>query len=166
MNTLPVLSLEALNAHNDSDENNHEHQRLYDCCTDHGFFLLKDHGISPELIQRAIDASREFFLLPEEVKQQYGQEHQKVYPKTFRGYVPIYGEVVEEGKGADPKEVFDLGLERPISDKPFTGPNLIPDDSVAPDFASSQYQLQEEVMSKVVPSILKALSSILNFEDN
>lgn len=90
MDTLPILSLKELSNIGDLREVNTEHQRLYDCCTDHGFFLLKDHDIPSNLIQRTIDVSRDFFRLPEDVKLQYAQEHQKVYPKTARGYVPIY----------------------------------------------------------------------------
>lgn len=66
--------------------------------------------------------------------------------------------------GPDPKAVFDLGLERPPSDKPFTGPTLIPDDDVAPGFAASHYQLQREIMTKIVPPLLKALAVALDRE--
>ena len=38
----------------------------------------------------------------------------------------MYGEALHEDP--DPKEIFDLGLERPLSDKPFTGPNVLPDE--------------------------------------
>lgn len=164
MNTLPVISLAKLKEINGSNSGNEEHKRLYDTCYDHGFFYLKDHGISPDLVRRTIEASRNFFQLPEEVKKAYGQDKQTVYPKTSRGYVPLYGETLHEEIGPDPKALFDLGIERPPSDKPFTGPNLIPDDTVAPDFAASHYQLQGEIMSKIVPHLLRALAVALNRE--
>lgn len=55
---------------------------------------LKDHGISPELVQKTIDASRNFFQLPEETKKAYSQEKQTVEPKTCRGYSPMYGKIL------------------------------------------------------------------------
>ena len=161
MTSLPVISLEKLKDINGS-KGNEEHKLLYDTCYEHGFFYLKDHGISPDLVQRTIEASRNFFHLPEETKKAYGQDKQIVYPKTCRGYVPIGGETVY--KEPDHKQVFDLGIERPPSDKPFTGPTLMPDDTVAPDFAASHYQLQGEIVTKILPHMLRALAVALNKE--
>ncbi|MGK7873129.1 MAG: isopenicillin N synthase family dioxygenase [Xenococcaceae cyanobacterium] len=164
MDTLPVISLTKLKDINGSNSGNEEHKRLYDICYEHGFFYLKDHGISTDLVQQTINASRNFFQLPEELKKAYGQDKQTVYPKTSRGYVPLYGETLHEEVGPDPKEIFDLGLERPPSDNPFTGPTLIPDETVAPGFAASHYQLQMEIMTKIVPPLLRALAVALNLE--
>lgn len=166
MDTLPVLSLKKLQEIDVSNSDNAEHKRLYDICLEHGFFYLKDHGISQDLVQKTIDASRNFFELPEAIKQQYAQDKQTVYPKISRGYSPLYGETLNGNFGPDPKELFDLGIEHPPSDKPFTGPNLIPDDTVAPDFAKFQYQLQGEILSKIVPHLLRALAVALNLEPN
>ncbi len=163
MDTLPVISLAKLKNINGS-KGNEEHKRLYDTCYEHGFFYLKDHGISPDLIRRTIDASRNFFQLPEETKKAYGQDKQTVYPKTCRGYVPLYGETLQGDFGPDPKQHFDLGIERPPSDKPFTGPTVIPDDTVAPGFAASHYQLQGEIVTKIVPHLLRGLAVALNLE--
>lgn len=162
MKTLPVISLEKLKDLNGSNSGNEEHKLLYDTCYEHGFFYLKDHGISPDLVRRTIEASRNFFQLPEETKKAYGQDKQTVYPKTCRGYVPLGGETVY--KEPDHKQVFDLGIERPPSDKPFTGQTVIPDDTVAPDFAASHYQLQGEIVTKIVPHLLRALAVALNLE--
>ena len=164
MNALPVISLAKLKDLNGSNSGNEEHKRLYDICLEHGFFYLKDHGVSPDLVRRTIEASRDFFQLPEETKKAYGQDKQTVYPKTSRGYVPIYGETLHADIGPDPKEFFDLGIERPPSDKPFTGPTVIPDETVAPGFAASHYQLQGEIMTKIVPHLLRGLAVALNRE--
>lgn len=160
MNMLPIISLAELKKIN-STSGNKEHKKLYETCLDHGFFYLKDHGISSELVQKTIDASRNFFQLPEEIKQAYSQDKQTVYPKTCRGYSPLYGEILHEDVGPDPKELFDLGIERPHSDQPFTGTTLIPDDTVAPGFASYHYQLQGEIMTKVIPHLLRGLAVAL-----
>lgn len=166
MDTLPVISLKNLKDIETSNPGNAEHQRLYDICLEHGFFYLKDHGISRELVKKTIDASRDFFELPKAIKQQYAQDKQTVYPKTSRGYVPLYGETLHEDVGPDPKEIFDLGIEHPPSDKPFTGPTLIPDDTVAPGFAEFHARLQGEIMTKIVPHLLKALAVALNLDAN
>jgi len=160
MDTLPVISLEKLKDLSYSSANE-EHKRLYNICLEHGFFYLKDHGVSSELVQQTIDASRNFFQLPQETKKTYGHDQQTVYPQTSRGYSPLYGEALNGQTGGDPKELFDLGLERPPSDKPFTGPTLVPDNEVAPGFASLHYQLQREIMNQVVPPLLQGLAVAL-----
>lgn len=161
MKSLPIISLSEL-----EKASPEEIKKLYDVCYEHGFFYLKEHGVSPEIINQTIEASRKFFELPEDVKLNYRQELQKVYPKTSRGYVPLYGEFLNKEIGFDPKEIFDLGIERPLSEKPFIGPTVIPDDSVAPGFASSHYQLQNEIMTKVSPKLLKGLALALGLEAN
>ncbi|MGD1803961.1 isopenicillin N synthase family dioxygenase [Dapis sp. BLCC M126] len=158
MRSLPIISLSEL-----EKASPEEIKKLYDVCYEHGFFYLKEHEVSPEIINQTIEVSRKFFELPEDVKLNYRQDIQKVYPKTCRGYSPLYGEFLD-GAQADPKEIFDLGIERPLSEKPFTGPNVIPDDSIAPGFASSHYQLQNEIMTKVTPKLLKGLALALGLE--
>lgn len=166
MDTLPVISLAKLKNLEHSDSRNEEHQRLYDVCYKHGFFYLSDHGILSDLVQQTIDASRNFFQLPVEIKNEYSQHKQKVYPKTFRGYVPLYGELLNQEVGFDPKEVFDLGFDKPVSSRPFTGPNFIPDDSVALNFAASHYNLQQAIMTKVFPPLLRGIALALGLEKN
>jgi isopenicillin N synthase-like dioxygenase len=161
MKTLPIISLSELEK--DSPQ---EIKKLYDICYKYGFFYLKEHGVSPEIINQTIETSRNFFELPLDIKLNYRQDIQKVYPKTSRGYVPLYGEFLNKEIGFDPKEIFDLGIERPLSEQPFTGPTVIPDDNIAPGFASYHYQLQNEIMTKVVPKLLKGLALALELEAN
>jgi len=161
MKSLPVISLSELEKASEI-----EIKKLYDVCYEHGFFYLKEHGVSSEIVNQTIEASRNFFELPENVKLNYRQDTQKVYPKTSRGYVPLYGEFLNKEIGFDPKEIFDLGIEKPLSDKPFTGPTIMPDDSIAPGFASSHFQLQNEIMTEVVPKLLKGLALALGLEAN
>jgi len=161
MKTLPIISLSELEKASDR-----EIKRLYDVCYEHGFFYLKEHGVSAEIVNQTIEASRKFFELPKDVKQNYRQELQKVYPKTSRGYISLYGEFLHKEVGFDPKEIFDLGIEKTLSDRPFTGPNVIPDNSIAPGFASSNYQLQNEIMTKVAPKLLKGFALALGLEAN
>lgn len=159
MEHLPIISLSELDK---NDLHNPEIARLYDACYECGFFYLKDHGISRDLVEQTIDASRNFFNLSEEIKCQYGHDMQTVYPATSRGYVPLRGEYLNKEVGFDPKQIFDLGIDKPLSDKAFTGPNIAPEDSIAPGFLASQYNLQQEIMTKIVPKLLKAISLALD----
>lgn len=160
-NTLPTISLSKL-----ADKDAQEIERLYSVCSGEGFLYLTDHGVPLATINKAIKASRQFFELPEEVKLQYGQAHQKVFPNTSRGYSPLGGETLYGKSGPDPKELFDLGIEKPPSDQPFTGSNFLPDDTVAPHFASALLELQREVMSKVTPKLLRGFALALKLEED
>lgn len=124
---------------------------------------MSDHRVPQEIIDKTIAASKNFFELPEEIKQEYAQEKQLVYPQTSRGYSPLYDESLD-GKNSDSKQLFDLGFDKPLSDLPFTGPNLLPDDSVAPGFAQSNYALQEQIMTNVFPKLLNALALSLGLD--
>jgi isopenicillin N synthase-like dioxygenase len=134
MKSLPVISLSELEKASEI-----EIKKLYDVCYEYGFFYLKEHGVSPEVINQTIEASRIFFELPENVKLNYRQDIQTVYPKTSRGYLPLYGELFNKESGFDPKAIFDLGLEKPLSDKPFTDPAIMPEDSIAPRANASNF---------------------------
>ena len=161
MSNLPILSLAALSSR---EREYAEIRRLYDVCFEHGFFYLENHGVSPVTVQRTLDASRRFFNLPEVTKRQYDHDHQIVFPRSARGYVPEYGEILHTETGPDRKEIFDMGFERPLSHEPFIGPTVLPDDIVAPDFAAAHFQLQHEIMTKVVPPLLRAFALALNLE--
>ena len=161
MSTLPIISLAAFAQ---ADHAEAEIQKLYHACDECGFFYIQDHGVDPAVVQQTLAASRAFFHLPDEVKDQYRQDVQAVYPKTCRGFIPMYGETLHEEDGADPKEIFDLGFERPPSEKPFTGPTVLPDESVAPGFAAAHFALQDAVMNNVSPRLLQALARALGQE--
>jgi isopenicillin N synthase-like dioxygenase len=99
--TLPTISLSKL-----ADKDVQEIEKLYNVCSGECFLYLTDHGVPLSIINKAIKASRHFFELPESVKCNYGQEHQKVHPNTSRGYSPLYGETLSGTAGADPKKCF------------------------------------------------------------
>ena len=159
MSKLPVISLSAFD---DPARAEQEQASLYEVCRDHGFFYLKDHDVSTSCIAEAMSASRGFFALPLDVKSRYDHSAQTVTPQTSRGYVPSCGETLSEADGPDPKEFFDVGLDRPLTGELFTGPTIMPDDDVAPGFAASLFRLQAEVMSKVTPRLLHAFALALN----
>lgn len=104
-----------------------------------GFAIVRDHGLDPALIERALTATKAFFALPEAVKRRYhvagggGQ----------RGYVP-FG--VEAAKGADKvdlKEFWHVGRELPAghSFRPYMPENIWP--AEIPSFRDDVYGLYQ-----------------------
>ncbi len=136
-------------------------EQLRRACIEHGFFLLHEHGVDPTLIEATLAASRRFFELPLATKQRYGHAAQVVKPASSRGYIPLHGEILHPHRGPDAKESFDLGLERSPSTEEFTGPTTLPDERTAPDFARAHFALQDAVMRRVVPPLVRALGWLL-----
>jgi isopenicillin N synthase-like dioxygenase len=160
MEALNRISLEALH----SIDTPREIQRLRETCIKDGFFYLTDHGINTPLIDQAFIAARQFFALPPEVKNLFSQDHQQVSPKTCRGYVHTFGETLHAPTGPDCKQHFDMGREAALCDKPFTGPNLLPNEQIAPGFAKAMLALQDQVMHRVVPRLLQGLALALGLD--
>lgn len=71
-----------------------------------GFIILKDHGVSRDLLARAYRLSAEFFATPEEEKLSYmaGADGQ-------RGYTPFGREHAKDSKVGDLKEFWHVGRE-------------------------------------------------------
>lgn len=93
-------------------------------CATVGFFYIRNHGISRELIEAAYAQARDFFARPFEEKNRLNIVHSG---PTLRGYIPTYGENVDPEKSRDFKECFDLGLDE-AQVSPFFGPNPMPED--------------------------------------
>ena len=91
-----------------------------------GFFYVKNHGISKDVIDGAFEASKTFFSLS------LSDRMKVVKDKFHRGYLPI-GTTRYPGKAADFKDSFDIGVELPLSHPdviaglPLHGPNQWPD---------------------------------------
>lgn len=158
MDTLPKISLQRIAS---SDTRSEELDALYSTCQDYGFFYLVDHGLSEWKVKETIQASHDFFNLPQSIKQRYNHSSQSVFPATSRGYSPLYGEMLHPGEGNDPKEVFDVGIESDSSGRPFLGPTNLPDNDVAPNFSKFLFSLQSDVMNDIVPILGKAFAEIL-----
>ena len=94
---------------------------------DVGFFYLTGTGVSPELEERLLAASRDFFALPEADKLAI----ENVTSPHFRGYTRVGGERTQ-GR-VDWREQIDIGPEREAVTDPaapdfarLIGPNLWP----------------------------------------
>jgi len=97
-------------------------------CRNTGFFYIKGHGVSDDLLARMRRAMEGFFALPLDARQAVSIRHS---PHN-RGYVPLEEEKLDPSRKGDLKEGFNVGLEM-TSDDPelrsgvsFRGPNLWP----------------------------------------
>ena len=70
-----------------------------------GFVVLKDHGVAPELLERAYVQAQSLFALPEPVKRRY--------VGGMRGYTPFGVEHAKDNPNPDLKEFWQIGREPP-----------------------------------------------------
>ncbi|WP_420823050.1 isopenicillin N synthase family dioxygenase [Vitreimonas flagellata] len=74
-----------------------------------GFAVVRDHGLDPAMIERALAATKAFFALPEDVKRRY----QVKGGGGQRGYVPFGTEAAKGADKVDLKEFWHVGRELP-----------------------------------------------------
>jgi isopenicillin N synthase-like dioxygenase len=112
-------------------------------CEEVGFFYVKNHGVPQDLIDRVYKATKEFFELPQEVKDRL---HVAKSGPTLRGYIPPYGENADPKKTRDLKEVFDYGVHgEEVS--PFFGPNPMPSEEELPGFSAVCEEYHDAMMA-------------------
>lgn len=137
---IPVIDI--ANLVNGSDQETVARQ-IGKVCEEVGFFYVKNHGVPQDLIDRTYKATKEFFELPQEVKDRL---HIANSGPTLRGYVPPYGENADPKNTRDLKEVFDYGVdEDDVS--PFFGPNLMPSESELAGFKETCEEYHEAMMA-------------------
>jgi isopenicillin N synthase-like dioxygenase len=94
-----------------------------------GFFGVVNHGVSDEIVAGMFAAARDFFALPQAVKDEVSIEQSPAY----MGYARLELERLDPSRPGDAKESFNLGRERAADDPdvlagiPFVGRNLWPD---------------------------------------
>ena len=108
-----------------------------------GFAIVRDHGLDPAIIARALGATKHFFALPDEVKRRYhvrGGAGQ-------RGYIPFGVEAAKGAAHVDLKEFWHVGRELPEGHRyrPHMPHNLWPEE--APQFRDSVYALYQALDS-------------------
>lgn len=97
-------------------------------CTNTGFFYIKNHGLSSEVLDAIFLATRRYHDLPIEERLK-----DKIDERFRRGFMPI-GVTKHPGHKADLKESYELGVDLPLSDPtvlagmPLHGPNKWPTD--------------------------------------
>ena len=89
-----------------------------------GFAVVRDHGIDETLVDRAWDASRAFFALPDAAKRQY----HLAGTGGARGYTPFGAEQAKDAAVSDLKEFWHVGRTLEAGDPlaRFMAPNVWP----------------------------------------
>jgi isopenicillin N synthase-like dioxygenase len=144
--TIPVIDLGSTNPKSLVDQ-------IGAACREFGFFGVVNHGIAPEVIDRAFKASKTFFDLPQETKLSL---HINKSP-THRGFDPIGWQSLDLSKegdvqAADLKESFYIGTERQAEANPPVpnhGPNQWPPNSWVPEFENhvNNYRVQAKQLA-------------------
>ncbi|MBL4665900.1 MAG: isopenicillin N synthase family oxygenase, partial [Sneathiella sp.] len=128
---------------------------------------IKGHGIEKQQTERLYSAAREFFSLPEQIKQAVSIQKSDGY----RGWSPIGSEKLEKGLPADLKESFDVGDDRPSDHpdskfgNPFYCANLYPETPGLRSATESYFGDLLSVALKIMQAMALALDQKQDFFD-
>ncbi len=129
--------------------------------SEYGFAIIRDHGISPALIAQAEALSKQFFALPQAVKQSY------ILPKGggARGYTPFGTEKAKDAAVHDLKEFWHVGRDLPSGHAlaQFMAPNIWP--AELPEFRPVFEQLYA-AFEQAGARVLRAIAIHLGLEEN
>lgn len=126
--------------------------RVGEACTEWGFFQAVNHGVRPDLMDRAREVWREFFHLPMEMKQKYANS-----PTTYEGYGSRLG--VEKGACLDWSDYYFLHYL----------PTSLKDHNKWPSHPPYHREVIEEYLGELVKlsgRIMKVLSINLGLEED
>ena len=127
--------------------------------TTHGFFTITDHGISDEILQSSYKFSKDFFSLPEDVKNTYAHPDKA----GARGYTP-YGKETAVGEHTpDLKEFWHHGPMINETYDPRISKNITV--SEISDF-NNQFDLLFNQLNILGMKVLSAIAIILNKESS
>eukprot|EP00527_Entomoneis_sp_CCMP2396_P005767 CAMPEP_0198152656 /NCGR_PEP_ID=MMETSP1443-20131203/60728_1 /TAXON_ID=186043 /ORGANISM="Entomoneis sp., Strain CCMP2396" /LENGTH=248 /DNA_ID=CAMNT_0043818749 /DNA_START=65 /DNA_END=807 /DNA_ORIENTATION=+ len=128
--SIPVISLE----HSDDEVS----KQMRNACIEHGFFYVKDHGVSSFTLQSVMEQSEALFALSLEEKKSLSD------PVLSRGYTGMQEETLDPGNQTegDTKEGFYIGRDIPESHALYNpaklrGPNQWPKAESLPKFRSA-----------------------------
>ncbi len=127
----------------------------------YGFAIVADHGLDAAMIARALDATKAFFALPEDVKRRYhvagggGQ----------RGYVPFGVEAAKGAEKVDLKEFWHVGRELPAGHRYAAQmpANLWP--AEIPDFRTDVYALFS-ALDALGLDLLRSIAHFLGLDES
>ncbi len=117
-----------------------------------GFAVISDHPISQSVIDRAVAASKAFFELPENVKEQYHDAE----GGRQRGYTPFGTENAKGNAAADLKEFWHTGRALP-EDSPYRAtmkdtpavPEVAEFDAATRDFYTAMHEFGAQLLRAV-----------------
>ena len=126
--------------------NENDMEAWHQACAGPGFFYLTGHGIASNTIDRAMDASRDFFTQPKNIKDQLR--------RTAENCWGFYDAELTKNK-RDWKEILDIGAD--INQGPLAGARKqMPDDedfvAVIDDLLGQMHNLALKVTDKIVQS--------------
>jgi|TARA_B100000959_G_scaffold45031_3_gene45588 isopenicillin N synthase-like dioxygenase len=153
-NTIPAFSLSDIQK---SDADTIAELKL--ALITHGFFTITDHGISDEVLQESYKVSKDFFLLPESIKNNYAHPEKA----GARGYTP-YGKETAVGETTpDLKEFWHHG---PTIDDSYDS-RISENISVSeiPDF-NDQFDILFNQLNLLGMKVLSAIAVILGKESS
>ena len=125
--TLPVIDIEPLMHRREVAARSAVAAQIEAACRSTGFFYVRGHGVTDDIIGRLDVASRRFFALPDEAKQAIAMKHGG---RAWRGWFPLEGELTSGVP--DRKEGLYYGVELPAQHPrvqagwPLHGANLWP----------------------------------------
>lgn len=134
-------------------------QEIHKACRDVGFFYIKGHGVSEELLTNLYNVSKAFFNLPIEEKLKINME---LGGRAWRGYFQV-GDELTSGK-PDKKEGLYLGEElsedheKVLTLTPMHGKNLWPEEpkelaTIVFEYFKTMKQLGHILMSGIALSL-------------
>ncbi|MER6944963.1 2-oxoglutarate and iron-dependent oxygenase domain-containing protein [Nonomuraea sp. NPDC000554] len=154
MSELPVIDIAPLLT--DGDAAHATADEIGAACRDSGFFYVTGHGVPPELLSRLDTASRTFFALPVEAKNEISMDRGG---RAWRGFFPVGGELTS-GR-PDLKEGVYFGAEEPPGDLPLHGPNLFPEQ--VPELRDAVLRYLDE-MTGVAQTVMSGIALSLGLD--
>jgi len=127
--------------------------------TTHGFFTIVDHGISDEILQSSYKFSKDFFSLPEDVKNTYAHPDKA----GARGYTPFGKETAVGEHTPDLKEFWHHGPMINETYDPRISKNITV--SEISDF-NNQFDILFNQLNILGMKVLSAIAIILNKESS
>ncbi len=124
-----------------------------------GFIAVKNHGFSDDLQDNLYKSIKEFFALPQAVKEKYDG----VKTHGQRGYTGKMREHAAGRKIGDLKEFYHIGRHLPNNESSHYQENIIPAES--PDFCKYTLEAYQQ-LEKVGRTLLKAMAIYLEQDEN
>ncbi len=140
-------------------------QQMRAAATSAGFFYVKNHGVSPEMVARQFDTTRELMNLPKARREALSIDKSPI----MRGFEGLGAQTLDENAQPDLKESFYCGMEWP-ADHPYAkagyqtyGPNQWPEE--LPD-VRSQCTTYVDEMNKLSVRLMQLLALSLSLPED
>ncbi|MFK7825788.1 MAG: isopenicillin N synthase family dioxygenase [Oligoflexales bacterium] len=123
---IPVIDISHLRTKLSESSTKTVSNSIASACQEYGFFMVKNHGISINLLNDILKISRQFFASPNKAKMKISMNHSGL---SWRGYFPPGHELT--ANLPDAKEGLYFGREEGVNYQgdervPLTGPNQFP----------------------------------------